>query len=281
MNRIDRKYDVPIRGLWVLVLACLLMVGVGSCVKLIETDFPDYERQLVVNGVLRVDSLLRVHVSWTGNLSDTALAVVDDAEVVMQYGDTFLRVDTLRYEGDGWYVGDDVAHIGCSYTCMVMTSDSAFVELKQAQVPEPAKIVDVRVDIEPFMEEGSFYRRFHVTFERDTRGRAYYELRLWTDYETGDLDYMYVDASSDVVFQHEASPLKVFRSDYMTDDTFTVTGVAYVPPLTDPDYISKHTIELRSVDRSYYDYMKGASVDRYDVTGILMSYSSTMVEVEL
>ncbi len=287
------------------MLVCFIAsMLVCSCTKLLETDFPDYTENVVLNGMFCPDSVACVHVSLSGNLSDTALVHLPNATVVLHNvsADTY---DTLQHHQNGWYAGRTLIQAGSTYTCTVFTESHAPLT-KQTTVPYPPRIIKTEVDLNAFVdsENGSMMRSFSLTFPNDKTKQQYYDLLFY--YTRIDVVYppdvysweiedesilpkdtikyaelMYINPSSDVVFVNEPNPLTVFCNKYMQGTEFTVTGIVNGPSSPSDTSVSCRQVELRAVSPEYYHYMKQAYVERYSMNGSLLSYASTVIDIEI
>ena len=251
-------------------LLLAITLSCTSCYKLVDDTFPMFKTQVVMNGVLRADSVPCIHVSLSGNLSDTALLTVPDAKVM-------LNNVLLVYEGNGYYVGTDTIRSGVTYTCTVEVN--GFDKLtKQTTVPFAPEIISAVVSPNPFKDEfGEDVGSFDLTFRTDVSQRAYYQVklfnqRLWEDKVFWDNNgTLYIKPNSDVVFQNEAEPIITFSNAFITSNVFTLTGnMAY-------HFGNPYKIELQAISPDYYQYIKQAYADRYDMNGAFVSFATSFI----
>lgn len=249
----------------------VITLSVTSCYKLLTDTFPPLPKQVVMNGVLQADSVPRIHVSLSGNLSDTALLTVPDAKVM-------LNNVLLVYEGNGYYVGTDTIRSGVTYTCTVEID--GFDKLtKQTTVPFAPEIMSAVVNPNPFKDRfGEDLYSFDLRFRTDVSFLTYYQLKLfdessWYDKKSWIIAPLYIDPNSDVVFQNEAEPITTFSNAFITSNVFTLTGnICY-------NFGRMHKIELQAISPEYYKYIKQAQVDRYDMNGAFVSFATSFIMV--
>lgn len=243
-------------------LLLAITLSFTSCYKLVDDTFPTFKTQVVMNGFLQADSVPRIHVSLSGNLSDTALLTVPDAKVM-------LNNVSLVYEGNGYYVGTDTIRSGTTYTCTVEVN--GFDKLtKQTTVPFAPEIISAVVNPNPFKDQfGEDVGSFELTFRTDVLQRIYYQIQLFNN--QGYNGTLYIKPNSDVVFQNEAEPINTFSNAFITSNVFTLTGnMAY-------HFGNPYKVELQAISPEYYHYRKQAYADRYDMNGAFVSFATSFI----
>lgn len=243
-------------------LLLAITLNFTSCYKLVDDTFPTFKTQVVMNGFLQADSVPRIHVSLSGNLSDTALLTVPDAKVM-------LNNVSLAYAGDGYYVGTDTIRSGVTYTCTVEVN--GFDKLtKQTTVPFAPEIISAVVSPNPYKDQfGEDEGSFELTFRTDVSQRIYYQIKLFNSREYNGT--FYIKPNSDVVFQNEAEPITTFSNAFITSNVFTLTGnMAY-------HFGNPYKIELQAISPEYYHYIKQAYADRYDMNGAFVSFATSFI----
>lgn len=243
-------------------LLLAITLSCTSCYKLVDDTFPTFKKQVVMNGFLQADSVPRIHVSLSGNLSDTALLTVPDAKVM-------LNNMVLVYAGNGWYEGTDTIKSGNTYVCSVEVN--GFDKLtKQTTVPFAPEIISAVVSPNPFKDQfGEDVGSFELTFRTDVLQRIYYQIQLFNN--QGYNGTFYINPNSDVVFQNEAEPITTFSNAFITSNVFTLTGnMAY-------HFGNPYKIELQAISPDYYQYIKQAYADRYAVNGAFVSFATSFI----
>lgn len=116
--------------LWCLVTVLLF----ASCHSLVEDEFDNYQPIPVMNGLLQADSIFRVQITFSANLTDATPAYVENALVVIE--SSLETHDTLTYTEKGWYVSQRIVEAGVDYSCKAFIPD--YLPLSaQTTVPYP------------------------------------------------------------------------------------------------------------------------------------------------
>jgi hypothetical protein len=112
----------------------------SSCHSLVEDELPAMKSTPVINSILKVDSVFKVHVSLTANLGDSVPKPVANALVVIRSStDT---PDTLLYTQKGWYVSSRVVKANTYYSCLADIPGCPQVSA-QTYVPQASEITRV------------------------------------------------------------------------------------------------------------------------------------------
>lgn len=253
-----------------LLLSSILLIGilVSSCHSLVDDEFANFARVPVLNGLLQADSTFSVQVTFSANLTDSAPPPVGNAIVVIETANE--TPDTLTYTKEGWYVSPKIVRSGVNYTCKVSIPD--FPDLSaQTIVPEPTTIDSVIfTDLAGRGEEGEKISTVDFYIANNPAQKQFWQVELvmeglmtdynvetreWEEYYGTMKESIYMLAGQDTVLLNEASPLTLFSNKLMTKNTYKVKF-----------YINENYthlggsltpyIVLRSVDESYYKYVK-------------------------
>jgi hypothetical protein len=140
------------------IFLSILIAVCGSCYKSVEIDFPPYESELFIAGIIEPDSTVEVSVSRTfpinhPNNNDYS---VDNAEVILY--ENGVPVDTLLQENSYLsliYKGDYAVKYGREYGLSV--KHNTYHAQGVTTFPEPAAgriiaVEQVQVPVEDFME---------------------------------------------------------------------------------------------------------------------------------
>lgn len=293
-----------------------IVVALAGCHSLVEDTFATYAKKPVLNAVLQPDSIIRVNLSFTANLSDSALAFVENAVVEMQSTEGW--TEKLTYIGNGLYENDHVAKADETYTCRVQI-DGYPIVTASTTVPAPTAIGAITFTPTASKdEEGLDVASIRFPIVNHPNRSLYWEVRLLEEGERYNFHlhkeefsiaetYIYMQAGNDLVLQNEALPLTVFSNKKMAENSYEV--LFYVPwwsigqisngeLMINPD--TEFYIELISADESYYRYKKqkylyetsggtgfGSSTQSYSLysnvkngLGIFTSFTSVRKQVE-
>jgi hypothetical protein len=110
-----------------------------SCIQEVQTEFPELEREVVVNGVLEADEIAKVHLSWSGGLKqEGVLENIEDAAVILREESTN-NIDTLQQAGEGLYLGNFILSSGDTYHLSVQISNHPIIYASD-KVPYPSQL---------------------------------------------------------------------------------------------------------------------------------------------
>lgn len=260
-----RKVNANAPQLWILFVA--FAIATSSCHSLVEKDFADYDPKIVLNSTLTSDSLIKVQLTFTANLSDSAPRPIDHA-LVMVESSTHQR-DTLVYVGNGWFQSDLKASKETQYNCWASVTG---YEATSAQTTVPARPTILNVTyskMDGVNNIGEPLSSFQVCFANNPNERLYWELRMIGegyfdayDYKKGEFvkewrtmpNLISMEVGRDSVFIDEANPLTLFSNQHMPNDSHCVKFF-FNRSFEIEDGIN-YSIELRSVSESYYKYHK-------------------------
>lgn len=269
-----------------------------SCHSLVEEEFQKVDKKPVLNAVLQSDSIIKVHVSFPQRLDGLSPVFVDNASVVISSSEGW--DEELFYTANGWYYSTHYAKMGVDYICKLSIPEFNIASASTI-LPYSTPIYDIRfIEHAGLTEEGALISSVHFTIENKPEKEMFWEVFFWEIYDNDDLmsiDFrkseIYMTAGQDKVLLNEALPLTVFSNKFM-DNSYEVTFY-FSEDFVDIKNQSKFFIELRSVDKSYYNFQKqkylydtagdtglGSSVQTYPLYsnimngyGIFTSYSST------
>lgn len=240
----------------------------SSCHSLVEDVFENHMQLPVMNSLLLADSTFRVQISLSAGLSDSLPDFVSNAEVVIE--SNVDSPDTLVYADKGWYVSSRTVRAGGDYSCKATIPGYSIISA-QTTVPLPTEIGSVKyIESASRSEEGDRISSVEFTIPNEKTSRKFWEVRLISEgiqsdynFETGEwIEYfgsinkeIYMLAGQDTVLLNEANPLTLFSNEFITGSSYKVKFFfnATYTQFNDTD---TPFIILRSVDESYYKYLK-------------------------
>lgn len=252
-----------------LILSIFLLTFLfSSCHALVEDEFPQFKKVPVLNGFLQVDSTFRVQVTFTANLTDSVPDAVENALVIIETATDI--PDTLVYTEEGWYVSPLVVKAGESYNCKVNIPGFPQVSA-QTTVPEPTEIDSVVfTDLAGRGEEGEKISTVEFSTSNDLTRKLFWQVQLisegikndydfeknkWIEYYGIEEEYIYMLAGQDTVLLNEPNPLTLFSNKLMKRNSYKVKF--YLNENYTHFYGDQTPyIVLRTVDESYYKYLK-------------------------
>lgn len=246
----------------VLLAMCLLM----GCTKPLAYDFQDGAGGIVINCLFSPAASWRVHLGQPVGILSQDKPAIDSAEVDIMQGGTL--IERLVPVGGGWYEGATLPSEGVTYTVraahrgqVAWATDSVprMVGVAEAtytsfQAGDGETYLDFTVVLSDPPGDENLYE---VLFFSPLHGRDSTSLQYYSDYvgtsqpildAEGDLPYRPLAfLFSDQLFDGQACTLRMRFSN-------TTSGGAEQPGRLYRD--RKRYVQLRSVSRAYYDFMR-------------------------
>lgn len=235
----------------------LLLCG---CRQLVQDDFPDFPHRLVINSILKVDEPVQLHISLTGSIDTSRLALVENATVDLYVNES--HAERMSYEGDGRYVSTHMVLPGTEYRCEINIPGYETVSCSQF-IPETTSFFDViHINEAGKDEEGYAYPAITFSFRNDPATIRYYEVIIRLQ-EDGSERLGQIDHTTDPVLLKEGLPVTVFSSEGIEDSIYTLTlnydTRSYgLRSRNGPLYMKLFPLilEFRSVSFDYYQYIR-------------------------
>ena len=243
-----------------IIIIVILAAGFSSCRKVVTDKFPDYPQKITVNSIAKAGEPLLVNVSLTGNINDSTLAFVDNAEVNLYINGNL--AETLSYEGDGYYVSTVVANENDSLECVVAyNGDTARCHciVPHKEIPLGFEyIANAGVD-----DWGEVLHGVVTTIGNIKNQRKYYEIKIYTveGYDHyGGTSLMDI---TDPIIKNEGLPLPLFSNELASGENFSVTlkfmthvhgAAVYNDTLV--QMIRPILVRFRAVDENYYKFTR-------------------------
>lgn len=242
----------------------LIILVIVSCHALVDDEFQEFEKKPVLNGVLIADSTISLQVTFSASLNDSTPLPVENAIVIL-----FSKglTDTLLHDKVGWYKSDQTAMAGQLYRCVISIPGYDTVSAETI-VPKPTEISNIQfTDFAGLTNEGEKISSYRVTISNDTAQSMYWDVRMIEEgihtmfnWDTQKLEErffanyfsIYMIPGKDIVMLNEASPLTIFSNQMMDENRYDITF--YYSEELRSGY--DNYIELRSIDRSYYEFQK-------------------------
>ena len=250
------KHFVP----YILIVA-ILVLGFSSCRKVVTDKFPDYPQKITVNSIAKAGEPLLVNVSLTGNINDSTLAFVDDANVLLYINGSL--AETLSYEGDGYYVSTVVANENDSLECVVAyKGDTARGRcvVPQKEIPVGFEYIEsAGVDD----ESGEVLQGLVTTIRNQGNPRKYYEIKIYTvEGKLDDQDYfagVFLMDITDPIIKNEGLPLPLFSNELAEGEQFSV-NLKFFPSIhgwANGKFMYRPIlVRFRAVDENYYKFTR-------------------------
>lgn len=220
------------------VLYCL-----GSCRKKVTDTFPYFDKATTLNAILQADSLVKVHVSYTDQLSDDTLQYAENARVSLFVNDTLAEI--LAYDSLGYFTSNTSVLVNTKIKCEVETYNNGLTSAT-CFIPNPDSLLKITVTENAWTNrDGRASPAVQFSLINHFNEIKYYELRVKV-YE-GHSTYMETFNFSEEISllllsnQHETDSV---ISKYLEFELFSFGSNAHCAYL----------FELRTVSESYYVY---------------------------
>lgn len=234
------------------IVTLLLVLLTISCRDIVQDEFPDFRETPVINAFLVSDSIISVHLSFTGKIDNDKLQVIENANIDLFKNNTF--IGKLEYDSGGVYISDAVAEAGNDYRIEVHVPGFDRVTARDI-IPEPDEIINItHVKKAGKDEEGHFYPAVKLTFTNNQVGVCYYEIVInYIDY--GRQYPAELIEISDPVLLNEGIPLALFSNKLIPDGIYEMT-LNYTTGSSGFDGMNLYplVIEFRTVSYDYYRY---------------------------
>jgi hypothetical protein len=235
---------------------------------LVEEHFPDYKMMPVINGALQADSLIRVNVSFTANMSESFPINVMNANIYVFCGGQLS--DTLKHEINGWYKGKTFVRSGNIYafTIHIPGYDTLYASVK---VPYKTPITNlIYKEFAAIGDDGDVLSSYSFDINNSPADHLYWEVSMveegihsYYDAYSKEITYKFGRKPHRIIFipgidpvlLDEASPKNLISNSKMINDSY---GMCFYFSRDRTNFSSRyeHYIELRSVDESYYKFHK-------------------------
>lgn len=249
------------------LLNCTIIVLLSSCGQLIDDTFDDFAPTPILIGILEADSTFCVRVGITANLTDTVPTLTNNALVIIT--STTNIPDTLQYSSSGEYISERKVKAGETYNCTVKIEGFKTITA-QTTVPIATKIYSVHFTEKASRTDGgTILSSFDFMLKNIPNKEEYWEVGFeldgifhdfYTNYTTTRNYNISMHAGQDPVILNEAIPLNLFSDKSMSTSQYNVKFMFYKEGLNYLDYpddlIDSTMIVLKSVDKSYYEYVK-------------------------
>jgi hypothetical protein len=237
-------------------IVAILAVVLSSCRKVVTDKFPDYPQKITVNSIVKAGEPLLVNVSLTGNVNDSILQFVDNAEVLLYVNGCL--AETLSYAGDGYYVSTVVANENDRLECVVAyNGDTARCHciVPQKEIPLRFEYIEsAGVD-----DYGEVLQGIVTTIKNQEDAQKYYEIKIYT---VEGPDYYGATTLMDItdpIIKNEGLPLPLFSNELAVGEQFLV-NLKFLPLsrawINGKLVIRPILVRFRAVDENYYKFTR-------------------------
>ncbi len=232
----------------------LLTTILLSCRKVVQDEFPDIQESPVVNSIIIADSLIKVHVSYTGKIDSNKLQNVDNVTINLLENNQFK--ESLRYVKNGLYISNLYAKPGNTYVCEVNIPGYNSIFCIDS-IPYTAEIKNIsHINQAGKDEEGLSYAAVKFTFTNNPGIKQYYEVIIKTynnDYE----DNAELVNITEPLILHEGLPIALFTNELIKSEIYEMTLNYTTNSFSYMDMnLYPLVLELRNISYDYYQFIK-------------------------
>ncbi|PKQ69554.1 hypothetical protein BZG01_01105 [Labilibaculum manganireducens] len=236
---------------------CLLFFHF-SCEEELQVPIPDEEPKLVINSLLGVDSLLRVHVSKSSVFQEqSSNTFLPDANIIIKENNQLLG--KMIHENDGWYsLNSYTVKAGNSYQIEVSYPDLGTAE-SETKTLQKAAITNLSYQIK---EENKL--EFTFQFDDEALQENYYMilLKAYNGTSFSDIDFY----SDNIIFNGNLSGNSIgiqqnmlrgshtFSDENIDGETNSISIYAFNELFNDSEVNQEYKLELYHITSDYFKY---------------------------
>ena len=242
----------------------LLIIGLTSCIKLLEDDFPDFNNEWIINNIMIAGDSIEVEITKTTSVNGEGNPPVNDARVELVLDNqTF---DLVYDQSSLSYKLNQQIETNTDYHFDVFTASGELKSSFNQIIPAPQPILNIEhIDVAGTDQEGITHPAIKIEVPNNaTKEYFYVNIRLLevNEYDDQDDSRTYIIKIEDPILLNEGVPFPLFSNEimkgnsqevlinYTTSGTMTRDGgprVAKIYPLV---------VELWTLNEAYYEFMK-------------------------
>lgn len=190
-----------------------------ACIQEVQTEFPELEREVVVNGILEANEIAKVHLSWSGGLrQEGVLNPIEDALVVLRNESTN-DTDTLSHVGEGLFLGNYHVLSGSTYHLRVSIANLPDI-IAREKVPFISELSNAEIiRANGVLSEGDPFASVRFEINHSTDEINYFFATLYT-ISGSEARYTIAEAPFDQVIVNEGLPLPLFSNKEMKTNPY-------------------------------------------------------------
>lgn len=248
-----------------LILVCV------SCNDEVEILLPPLEKQVVVNGIMQMDSILSVSLSESYNIFHDSTRKLENATVKL-YRDQLFE-DSLWHVKNGIYNSSVYLECNATYELEIVLNDQ-LVHTADI-IPEKPFIENIeRVDRAGVDADGYQFEKAIVTLQDPGNSEDYYEVRLGLLSSNGKSKNLYPYTEEDLILINEGLPFFYSSAYPFSDELFNgsiqeISFNYYTPKKSINDSVSEQypdyclIVEVRKTSRDYYLFRRSFLIQQH------------------
>ncbi len=251
-----------------IVVLIFFYSGITSCTTLISDEFPEYDKEPVLNSILIAGQPVEAHLSFAEKIDTTNLQATGDAAVYFRSGEA--GIQTMMSYDSGLFYSNHLLEPGeiVELNAMLPGYDEISA-MDSIPLEIPVEITD-RTNMARFTDEGSFMAGLTIRFSDDPQTDDFYELIISRRTEDRTYNLHAFNDRLDILLNEGIDPYStstLLFSDALFKDEFVEMSLDFSQGGRrkrcygiDSCYevFDAHTLiaELRHVSEAYYLYKK-------------------------
>jgi hypothetical protein len=248
-----------------------IIVGLCSCIKELEYTVKHTPNVLVVNGVLKANNEINVHVSGLQSVLDTSLNLINNATILLS--ENAVVIDTMRSMGMGYYHSQKIALPENNYSLRVSAEGYKTVFASET-VPPQTRIAEAKsFPSNTFDEEGIQNTDYSITMYDIPQNNSYFDFFIGEERMNHDSSFYFSFISHlfssaplfdetgidydmfffSFLFSNQNINTQSYILNFTTRSIRTGSNNSYNDPIL-LNKVSGDVAVLRTVSKSYFDY---------------------------
>lgn len=238
----------------IIVVIFILGTIFSSCRKLVQDEFPVFDKEITVNSIISADDSVKLHLSYTAELNQTPLETIGDADITMiNQNDECIY---FTYQGNGVYSSEYIARENDSLTLTVVVSGKDTAK-SSCVVPKSIPIMDVKIDSYGWInDEGDASPLAHIKVKNNLTKSIYGVVYA----------RMYVENSwnpNTIQLDNDYKPIGTFDNNNNNNEYIRQSFGIIKTSLSGSNTSQAYQILIRSVDYNYYTYINTLKANEF------------------
>ncbi len=239
-----------------LIFMSIVLATNISCESDLDIVIPDKESKIVINSLIGLDSLIRVHISKSSVLNQNIQNIQNAKVHLKQNNKEFGQMKSIE---DGWYILDE-KYLKSNNSYQIEISHPNF-ETCNAQMEVPQK---VSIDQFSYTKADDSQLNFSIEFQDDASENNYYMILLKKKQDNNSYDIEY--NSDDIIFNGNLSinPIglqqsllrgsRSFSDENRNGEKISVSFHIYNESYTIDQLNNEYQVVLYHITQDYYKY---------------------------
>lgn len=256
----------------IIILFCSFLF-LGSCKEVVQDNFENPIKTPVLNAILEKDSLINVHLSFTGNINDKNIVNIENARILLFEDSVFIEI--LNHVEGGNYNSTTIAKANKNYQAIIEIPGYETIS-GVSNMPDTTSISIISIIKNAFFdEEGKGYPSVTFKIKNDETKKKYYQLVIKL-FRNDEIRYLDIIGVSDPVLLNEGLPISVFSNEVMQGSWQEISlNIALKKCFNDGCELNPVIIEVRTIDENYYHYIRQLYLFKNAINSITINGQQT------